>query len=70
MCTNSYFPQTNYIQQPLPPGSRTGAGGPNGQSGALGAGQQMATGLTTFYQFWSVQLSSVSCSQSLNPGFI
>ncbi|OJA13768.1 hypothetical protein AZE42_01534 [Rhizopogon vesiculosus] len=44
---------TNYIQQPLPPGSRTGAGGLNGQSGALGAGQRMSTGLTTFYQFWA-----------------
>ncbi|KAH7890643.1 POT family-domain-containing protein [Phlebopus sp. FC_14] len=44
---------TNFIQQPLPPGSRTGAGGPDGQSGALGGGQQMSTGLTTFYQFWS-----------------
>jgi POT family proton-dependent oligopeptide transporter len=44
---------TNYIQQPLPPFSRTGAGGANGQSGALGAGQQMSTGLTTFYQFWA-----------------
>ncbi|KIJ60849.1 hypothetical protein HYDPIDRAFT_116711 [Hydnomerulius pinastri MD-312] len=44
---------TNFIQQPLPPGSRTGAGGPNGQSGALGRGQQMANGLVTFYQFWS-----------------
>lgn len=54
MCTNVYLLQTNYIQQPLPPGSRTGAGGLNGQSGALGAGQQMSTGLTTFYQFWSV----------------
>ncbi|KAH0833178.1 POT family-domain-containing protein [Lanmaoa asiatica] len=43
----------NFIQQPLPPGSRTGAGGANGQSGALGGGQQMSTGLTTFYQFWS-----------------
>lgn len=44
---------TNYIQQPLPPFSRTGAGGATGQSGALGAGQQMSTGLTTFYQFWA-----------------
>ncbi|KAF8558121.1 PTR2-domain-containing protein [Imleria badia] len=43
----------NFIQQPLPPGSRTGAGGTYGQSGALGDGQQMSTGLTTFYQFWS-----------------
>ncbi|KAG6329500.1 hypothetical protein ID866_9589, partial [Astraeus odoratus] len=44
---------TNFIQQPLPPGSTTGAGGANGQSGALGRGQRMSTGLTTFYQFWS-----------------
>ncbi|KAI5989801.1 POT family-domain-containing protein [Pisolithus orientalis] len=43
----------NFIQQPLPPNSTTGAGGLNGQSGALGRGQQMSTGLTTFYQFWS-----------------
>ncbi|KAG6373326.1 POT family-domain-containing protein [Boletus reticuloceps] len=43
----------NFIQQPLPSGSRTGAGGANGQSGALGGGQQLSTGLTTFYQFWS-----------------
>lgn len=43
----------NYVQQPLPPNSSTGAGGLNGQSGALGRGQQMSTGLTTFYQFWS-----------------
>ncbi|KIN99385.1 hypothetical protein M404DRAFT_82706, partial [Pisolithus tinctorius Marx 270] len=43
--------QVNFIQQPLPPNSTTGAGGLNGQSGALGRGQQMSTGLTTFYQF-------------------
>ncbi|KZT25908.1 peptide transporter PTR2A [Neolentinus lepideus HHB14362 ss-1] len=43
---------TNFIQQPLPPGSRTGAGGAHGQSGALGRHQQAATGLTTFNQFW------------------
>jgi len=43
----------NFIQQPLPLGSRTGAGGTLGQSGALGGGQQMSTGLTTFYSFWS-----------------
>ncbi|KAK7451239.1 hypothetical protein VKT23_012577 [Stygiomarasmius scandens] len=41
---------TNYIQQPL--ASPTGAGGADGQAGALGRGQQTATGLTTFYQFW------------------
>ncbi|KAF7313468.1 hypothetical protein HMN09_00502700 [Mycena chlorophos] len=43
---------TNFIQQPLPHGSRTGAGGPSGQSGALGKGEQASTGLNTFYSFW------------------
>ncbi|KAF9443921.1 peptide transporter PTR2A [Macrolepiota fuliginosa MF-IS2] len=43
----------NFIQQPLPPGSHTGsAKGVNEQPGALGLGQQTATGLNTFYQFW------------------
>lgn len=48
--------QTNFIQQPLPPGSTTGAGGAHGQSGALDKGQRMSTGLTTFYQFWCAAL--------------
>jgi len=43
---------TNFIQQPLPPNSRTGASGKVGQSGALGMGQRASTGLTTFNQFW------------------
>ncbi|KAF8314556.1 PTR2-domain-containing protein [Cantharellus anzutake] len=43
---------TNFIQQPLPRGSRTGAGGHDHVSGALGRGIQAATGLTTFNQFW------------------
>ncbi|KAJ7150122.1 peptide transporter PTR2A [Mycena crocata] len=43
---------TNFIQQPLPPGSHTGAGFTKGVSGALGMGQRASTGLTTFYQFW------------------
>ncbi|KAF8638638.1 hypothetical protein AX17_002063, partial [Amanita inopinata Kibby_2008] len=43
---------TNFIQQPLPPGSHTGAGFFGNVSGALGLGQQASTGLTTFYQFW------------------
>jgi proton-dependent oligopeptide transporter, POT family len=43
---------TNFIQWPRPEGSRTGSSGTNGQSGALGMGQQASTGLTTFYQFW------------------
>lgn len=43
---------TNFIQQPLPEGSTTGAT-KTGQAGALGMGQQASTGLTTFNQFWS-----------------
>ncbi|GLB40829.1 putative POT family protein [Lyophyllum shimeji] len=43
---------TNFVQQKLPPGSHTGAGFADGQSGALGLGQRASTGLTTFYQFW------------------
>jgi POT family proton-dependent oligopeptide transporter len=42
----------NFIQQPLPPGSTTGAGF-DGQSGALDMGQRASTGLTTFNAFWS-----------------
>ncbi|SJL09229.1 related to PTR2-Di-and tripeptide permease [Armillaria ostoyae] len=43
---------TNFIQQPLPEGSHTGAAGAGGVSGALGRGQRVAFSLTTFYQFW------------------
>lgn len=43
----------NFIQQPLPKGSKTGAGGKHGVSGALGQKQQTSTGLTTFLQFWA-----------------
>jgi proton-dependent oligopeptide transporter, POT family len=43
---------TNFIQQPLPEGSSTGAGF-SGQSGALGMGQRASTGLKTFNEFWS-----------------
>ncbi|KAL4738013.1 POT family-domain-containing protein [Aspergillus similis] len=42
---------TNFIQQPLPPNSTTGAGF-SGQSGALGHGQRASTGLNTFNTFW------------------
>ncbi|EXJ64447.1 POT family proton-dependent oligopeptide transporter [Cladophialophora yegresii CBS 114405] len=42
----------NFIQQPLPEGSTTGAG-KSGQSGALGMGQRASTGLVTFNQFWA-----------------
>ncbi|KAL2828415.1 POT family-domain-containing protein [Aspergillus cavernicola] len=42
---------TNYIQQPRPLYSGTGAGF-SGQSGALGQGQRAATGLNTFNTFW------------------
>ncbi|EAW22638.1 putative MFS peptide transporter [Aspergillus fischeri NRRL 181] len=51
----SYYGTTavfvNFIQQPLPDGSSTGAGH-SGQSGALGMGQRASTGLTTFNTFW------------------
>ncbi|KAL5625509.1 hypothetical protein BROUX41_005569 [Berkeleyomyces rouxiae] len=43
---------TNFIQQPLPPGSNTGASGKHGQPGALGMSQRASTGITTFNQFW------------------
>lgn len=44
----------NFIQKPLPPGSRTGAGFlKKPGSGALGMGQRASTGLTMFNQFWS-----------------
>jgi hypothetical protein len=43
---------TNFIQQKLPPGSVTGAGGPDGQSGALNMDQRASTGITTFNSFW------------------
>lgn len=36
----------------MPPGSRTGAAGTDGQAGALGKGQRASTGLGTFNQFW------------------
>ena len=37
----------NFIQQPLPEGSTTGAAGTTTQPGALEQGQQASTGLTT-----------------------
>ncbi|GAB1196481.1 hypothetical protein APSETT444_005752 [Aspergillus pseudonomiae] len=51
----SYYGTTavfvNFIQQPLPSNSSTGAGHA-GQSGALGMGQRVSTGLTTLNAFW------------------
>ncbi|KAI1385416.1 PTR2-domain-containing protein [Hypoxylon trugodes] len=46
----------NFISQPLPPGSTTGAGGTDLQAGALGQGQQASTGLVLFNSFWSYLL--------------
>lgn len=40
----------NFIQQRRPDDSSTGAGGGNGQSGALNKGQRTSTGLTTLLQ--------------------
>ncbi|KAK6540231.1 hypothetical protein TWF694_009047 [Orbilia ellipsospora] len=44
---------TNFIQQPLPKNSNTGAGHIVEQSGALGLGQRTATSITQFNQFWA-----------------
>ena len=44
---------TNFMAWPLPEGSNTGAGGTDGQSGALGRGTQFATSLSLFNQFWA-----------------
>ncbi|USP76397.1 hypothetical protein yc1106_03671 [Curvularia clavata] len=44
----------NFIQKPLPPGSKTGAGFlKKPGSGALDMGQRASTGLNMFNQFWS-----------------
>lgn len=43
---------TNFIQHPLPKGSRTGASGIHGQSGALGRGQRSAFAINTFKSFF------------------
>lgn len=44
---------TNFIQQPLPVGSTTGAiVNSDDQPGALGMRQRASTGITTFNQFW------------------
>lgn len=43
---------TNFLQQDLPAGSNTGAGF-EGQSGALGLGQRVSTGLNLFNTFWA-----------------
>ncbi|KAI5292743.1 hypothetical protein KEM52_006104 [Ascosphaera acerosa] len=43
----------NFIQRSRPIGSRTGAGGWYGTSGALGQGQQTSTALTLFNSFWA-----------------
>jgi len=45
----------NFIQKPLPKGSKTGAGflKKGVSSGALDMGQRASTGLTMFNQFWS-----------------
>ncbi|KAI5863619.1 PTR2-domain-containing protein [Durotheca rogersii] len=43
----------NFIAEPLPAGSTTGAGGTHLQAGALDQGQQASTGLVLFNSFWS-----------------
>lgn len=57
---------TNFIQQPLPPYSKAGESRPGDTSGALGMGQQAATGLVLFNQFWSyICPLGVSCDVSV-----
>lgn len=43
----------NFIAEPLPAGSTTGAGGTHAQAGAYGMGQQASTGITLFNNFWA-----------------
>lgn len=56
----SYYGTTvvfvNFLQQPLPVGSPSGAGF-DGQSGALGLGQRASAGLSTFNQAGTCQIS-------------
>ena len=52
------YSDTNFVSYSLPtnadaPHPSAGAGGTNGQSGALGLGQQTSTGLSLFSQFFS-----------------
>ncbi|KAF8504545.1 peptide transporter PTR2A [Russula emetica] len=52
-CVHTHMSGSVYLSsQPLPKGSKTGAGGKHGVSGALGRGQSASTGLTTLLQFW------------------
>jgi len=48
-------PMVNYIQRPLPPGSKAGnvINNPNGVAGALGRGQRTSTALGNFRSFWT-----------------
>ncbi|KAF8677524.1 Peptide transporter PTR2A [Rhizoctonia solani] len=47
-------PMTNYVQQPLPEGSRAGNTlKPDDVAGALGRGQRTSTALGNFRQFWT-----------------
>ena len=58
--------QTNFIQQPLPPGSKTGAD--LQQPGALGLGQRASTGLGMFNTFWYV--SHIGSSAIFSEGLM
>lgn len=44
---------TNYVQRPMPPGSTTGAGGADGQAGALNRGLQASVSIGLFNQFFA-----------------
>lgn len=49
----------NFVQFPRPPGSSTGAGFEDGQSGALGKGQRTATAVSLFNSFWAYTMPVV-----------
>ena len=53
------MPVSNYVNGSLPPGSKTGSAGTDGQTGALGYGSQASTALILFNAFWAYVMSMV-----------
>lgn len=61
----------NFIQQPLPPGSTTGNDPlPDGQPGALDAGQRASTGLVLFNKFWAYFVPLLGGKASRSPHYV
>ncbi len=50
---------TNFVQRPMPPGSTTGAGGLDGQAGALDRGLQASVSIGLFNQFFAYMMPLV-----------